>query len=119
MPTVGDVSQQLMFPFHQNTRLRTSLTFTNESKTETSAFTSSSCLDSADLDAALRDAQVEIANQEVFSLLVAEAGHLSTASVQVAERLIIINAAQGLDLTFELVNYFSDFTEQRSNPTCI
>jgi mediator of RNA polymerase II transcription subunit 17 len=62
-----------------------------------------------DLNAELRNAQVEIANQEIFSLLVAEAGNLPTASVQVAERLIIINAAQGLDLTFELVKYAFQF----------
>ena len=70
-----------------------------------------------DLDAALRNAQVEIANQEIFSLLVAEAGNLPTASVQVAERLIIVSAVQGLDLTFELVRHWFNFTERESNST--
>jgi len=55
------------------------------------------------LDTALKNSQVEIVDQEIFSLLVKEAGNLPTASAQVSERLIIINAAQGLDLTFELV----------------
>ena len=76
-------------------------------KAQISAFTPPSCVDDLDLNATLRNAQVEIANQEIFSLLVAEAGNLPTASVQVAERLIIINAAQGLDLTFELVKYLT------------
>jgi mediator of RNA polymerase II transcription subunit 17 len=71
-----------------------------------------------DLNATLRNAQVEITNQEIFSFLVAEAGNLPTASVQVAERLVIINAAQGLDLTFELVKYSLNFTERKSNSTC-
>lgn len=105
MLTMGNSSQQLVFPFHQNTRLRTELTFMT--KAQISAFTPPSCVDDLDLNATLRNAQVEIANQEIFSLLVAEAGNLPTASVQVAERLIIINAAQGLDLTFELVKYLT------------
>jgi mediator of RNA polymerase II transcription subunit 17 len=118
MPTVGNMLQQLVFPFHQHTRLRTSLTFANGSRTNYSTFTVPSCLDNADLNASLRNAQVEITNQEIFSLLVSEAGNLPTASVQVAERLIIVNAAQSLDLTFELVRYSFNFTELRSDSTC-
>jgi mediator of RNA polymerase II transcription subunit 17 len=114
MPTVG---QQLVFPFHQNTRLRTSLSFVNGSRTDYSTFTAPNCLDDMDLDVALKNAQIEIANQEIFSLLVAEAGNLPTASVQVAERLIIISAAQGLELTFELVRHSFNFTERSSNST--
>lgn len=102
MLTIGNISRPLVFPFHQNTRLRTALTFAT--KAQTSAFTPPSCAGDSDLNAKLRNAQVEIANQEIFSLLVAEAGNLPTASVQVAERLIIINAAQGVDLTLELVS---------------
>jgi len=59
------------------------------------------------LDTALKNSQVEIVDQEIFSLLVKEAGNLPTASAQVSERLIIINAAQGLDLTFELVECYA------------
>ena len=117
MPTAGNISRQLVFPFHQNTRLRTSLTFANGSRTDYSTFTAPNCLDNMDIDAALRNAQVEIANQEIFSLLVAEAGNLPTASVQVAERLIIVSAVQGLDLTFELVRHWFNFTERKSNST--
>jgi mediator of RNA polymerase II transcription subunit 17 len=44
--------------------------------------------------------------EELFSVLIKEASTLPTASAQVAERLIIIDAAQGMDLKFELVSYY-------------
>ena len=60
-------------------------------------------LKAQNLDSALKTAQSEIIDQEIFSLLVKEAGNLPTASARVSERLIVIDAAQGLSLTFELV----------------
>jgi len=60
-------------------------------------------LDAQNLDSALKTSQSEIVDQEIFSLLVKEAGNLPTASARVSERLIVIDAAQGLDLSFELV----------------
>ena len=63
--------------------------------------------DSMDLSSYLKNAQVEIVDQEIFSFLVSDAGNLPSASAQVSERLIIINVAQGLDLTFELVELFT------------
>ncbi|KAF8205025.1 subunit 17 of mediator complex-domain-containing protein [Pholiota molesta] len=50
------------------------------------------------------NAQTEFVDQEIFSLLVKEAGNLPTASARVSERLIAIDAAHGLELTFELVD---------------
>ena len=47
--------------------------------------------------------QTEAFDQEIFALLVKEAGNLPTASARVSERLIAIDAAQGVYLTFELV----------------
>ena len=47
--------------------------------------------------------QTEAFDQEIFAFLVKEAGNLPTASARVSERLIAIDAAQGVYLTFELV----------------
>ena len=47
--------------------------------------------------------QTEAVDQEIFALLVREAGSLPTASARVSERLIAIDATQGVYLTFELV----------------
>lgn len=57
----------------------------------------------ASLDAALRVAQQEVVEQEIFSLLVKEAGNLPTSMARVSERLIVLDAAQGVELRFELV----------------
>lgn len=108
LPTFTDETQQLSFPLHQKTRLRISTTLSsNDSIVETFVFTSPRTPDKRDLCSALENAQVEIVDQEIFSLLVKESGKFPTASAQVAERLIIINPAQGLDLSFELVEYLA------------
>jgi len=65
--------------------------------------------DSTELSSSLKNAQVEIVDQEIFSSLGSDAGNLPSASAQVSERLIIVNVAQGLDLTFELVEFYSRF----------
>jgi mediator of RNA polymerase II transcription subunit 17 len=56
------------------------------------------------LEKSLRVAQQEVVEQEIFSTLVQEAGNLPTASARVSERLIVIDAAQGMELKFELVS---------------
>lgn len=109
LPTTGDTPHQLLFPFHQNTRLRTSISHMTSSKLETSAFTPPMIPDSTELSSSLKNAQVEIVDQEIFSSLGSDAGNLPSASAQVSERLIIVNVAQGLDLTFELVEFYSRF----------
>lgn len=55
------------------------------------------------IDGSLRAAQAEVVEQEVFSFLINEASNLSSASTEVSERLIIIDAAQAIELRFELV----------------
>ena len=60
-------------------------------------------VDSTSLEGALREAQQEIVEQELFSLLVKEAGTLPTASARVSESFIIIDAAENIELKFELV----------------
>ena len=53
---------------------------------------------------ALRAAQREVVEHEIFSYLVKEAGYLPTSAARVSERLIVIEAAKGVELRFELID---------------
>jgi mediator of RNA polymerase II transcription subunit 17 len=55
------------------------------------------------LQATLREAQREVLEQEIFSLLIRDAGALPTSSVRVAERLLVVEATQDTEIRFELV----------------
>jgi mediator of RNA polymerase II transcription subunit 17, fungi type len=55
------------------------------------------------LDGMLGKAQMEIVEKEVFTQLINEAANLPTASVRVSERLIVIEAAQDVEIRFEMV----------------
>lgn len=102
LSTTGDAD--IVFPYHQNTRLRISISLHSESSAKIWTFDSPTIDDATkNLDSRLKVAQTEAVDQEIFSLLVQEAGKLPTASARVSERLIAIDAAEGLDLTFELV----------------
>ncbi|CAA7259811.1 unnamed protein product [Cyclocybe aegerita] len=103
LTTLDGSSPDLVFPFHQRTRLRITTSATRTAVPEICVFDSVRNHDTSNLDDALRVAQAEVVDQEIFQLLVKEAGNLPTASAQVSERLIVIGAAQDLDLTFELV----------------
>lgn len=59
----------------------------------------------------LQSAQWEIVEQEVFSELIKEAGSLPTTEARVSERLIVIEAAQDVELRFELVGICHLFAE--------
>jgi mediator of RNA polymerase II transcription subunit 17 len=111
---LGDSSADILFPFHQHTRLRISVSTTAGAASSISIFDSlRSNFNAHNLDNALKTSQSEIIDQEIFSLLVKEAGNLPTASARVSERLIVIDAAQGLDLTFELVECVSPPSQQQ------
>lgn len=102
---LGDSSADILFPYQQHTRLRVSVSTATGSASSISIFDSPRPdFNAGNLDSALKTAQSEIVDQEIFSLLVKEAGNLPTALARVSERLIVIDAAQGLDLTFELVD---------------
>ena len=97
----SDSSDDLAFPSHQNSRLKISIS--TEAGSSAHVFTSPVPEGPLTLDNALKAVQTEAFDQEVFALLVKEAGNLPTASARVSERLIAIDAAQGVYLTFELV----------------
>ena len=55
------------------------------------------------LQDSLREAQREVLEQEIFSLLIRDAGVLPTSLVRVAERLLVVEATQDTEIRFELV----------------
>jgi mediator of RNA polymerase II transcription subunit 17 len=104
MPTYEQPGEPLVFPHRQRTRLLISVSSVTDAGAKT--LLSQNTMpppDDASLDGALKAAQQEIVEQEIFSLLVKEAGSLPTASARVSERLIVIDAAQAIELKFELV----------------
>ncbi|KAF4619339.1 hypothetical protein D9613_005033 [Agrocybe pediades] len=109
LPTSITSDEKLVLPFHQNTRLRISISTSTGSWSETCSFASPRVSnDSAQPETILKYLQTEVVDQEIFSLLVKEAGSLPTASARVSERLIVIDASQGLDLSFELMDSSSN-----------
>lgn len=96
-------TQGVIINERQNTRMRLSLSLTDTQGVTRRAHNTYSPQLSQQLEDTLKDAQREIVEQEIFSLLVREAGNLPTVSARVSERLIIIDAAQGTELRIELV----------------
>lgn len=108
LPSYSEPSQGVVFPHRRNTRLRVSIVKTDPGGTNQVSANILPFDDETILDGALRAAQREIIEQEIFSILVQEAGGLLTASARVSERLIVIDAAQGLELQIELVRRLFD-----------
>ncbi|KAK7061769.1 mediator of RNA polymerase II transcription subunit 17 [Favolaschia claudopus] len=111
MPTYEKPHEPLVFPHRTQTRLLISVSSVSPSedgvdtvKTVLSQNIISPLEENASLEAALRAAQQEIVEQEIFASLVREAGSLPTASARVSERLIVLDAAQGIELKFELID---------------
>ena len=94
-------SDDLVFASHQNSRLKISIS--TEAGASAHVFTSPVLEGRLTLDNALKAVQTEAVDQEIFTLLAKQAGNLPTASARVSERLIAIDAAQEVYLTFELV----------------
>jgi len=94
----------VIFPHHKKNRLRVSIVTKDEAGITHTTTNSIPFDDDTVLDGVLRSAQREIVEQEIFSILVQEAGSLPTASAKVSERFIIVDAAQGLELQIELVS---------------
>ncbi|KAF8238727.1 hypothetical protein L208DRAFT_1421005 [Tricholoma matsutake] len=103
MTTHETITDALVFPHRQNTRLRVSVTVIRSDGTVSASQNTIDDIDTTTLDGALRASQQEVVEQEIFSVLVQEAGNLPTASARVSERLIVIDAAQGMALKFELL----------------
>lgn len=105
MATYETSSHVLVFPHRQRVCLQVSLILTHSSGFFRTSSNSIPSLSDASLEDSLKNAQREMVEEELFSVLIKEASTLPTASAQVAERLIIIDAAQGTELKFELVGF--------------
>ncbi|KAJ7904566.1 subunit 17 of mediator complex-domain-containing protein [Mycena olivaceomarginata] len=109
MPTYEAPNEPLVFPYRTRTRLLISVISVNDDGLDAKTVLSQNTMtppdeNNASLDAALRVAQQEVVEQEIFSLLVKEAGNLPTSMARVSERLIVLDAAQGVELRFELID---------------
>jgi len=97
-------SGPVLFPQRQKVALRVSLSILDATTgSEVTCFRRFTIEDLSSLDGILRDAQREVVEQEIFSALIQDAGHLPTTSARVSERLIAIEVTQGVELCFELV----------------
>jgi mediator of RNA polymerase II transcription subunit 17 len=104
MATYGEnTSSALVYPHRQNTRLRVTLRLTNNDGVKRSFHNRVVLEDESRLYGSLKASQTEVVEEEIFSVLIREASSLPTASARVSERLIVIEAAHGTELTFELV----------------
>jgi mediator of RNA polymerase II transcription subunit 17 len=115
MPTYENLQNALVFPQRQRTRLRVSLGRAGLSGERHYSHNTPGIADDDCLEGSLMTAQQEVVEQEIFSLLVREASNQPTASVRVSERLIVIDAGQGMELRFELVRQHGLFSGSRVN----
>lgn len=104
MPAFDTTSAALEYPLRQFAHLQVSLIM--EQPDGTKRVTQNRCraVDEESLEGSLKAAQAEVVQQEIFSVLIKEASNLSTATARVSERLIALEAAQGVELRFELVS---------------
>ena len=93
----------LIFPYRDRTRLRVSLSRKTPDGSLSTCHSRIRKYAEDTLEGDIRGAQKEIVEQEIFDELIKEAGNLPTASARVSERLIVIDAAQGMELRFEMV----------------
>lgn len=93
----------LVFPNRDRTRLRVSLTRKNSSGEMSTCHSQVRTNLDDSLSGTIKGAQKEMVEKEIFGELIKEAGNLPTASARVSERLIVIDAAQDVEIQFELV----------------
>ncbi|KIY49245.1 hypothetical protein FISHEDRAFT_41224 [Fistulina hepatica ATCC 64428] len=110
-------SELLSFPGRRNVRLQISLKLpTSPRLLVSSRLSSSPPEDAHDMtNHLLREVQREIVDEEIFSVLVHEAGALPTASARVSERLVVVDVSDGVELGFELVSLLFYVSLEESN----
>ncbi|KAF8655243.1 hypothetical protein AX16_003147 [Volvariella volvacea WC 439] len=121
LSTSGQPSVNLVVPHRQNVQLRIALAMPTQATQKLFAINTPWPYDQTSLDGALASAQQEIVDREIFLHLIEEAGRLPSASARVSERLIVIEAAHGVELKFELVEIASQEalpTEGHSHEIC-
>ncbi|KAH0840134.1 subunit 17 of mediator complex-domain-containing protein [Lanmaoa asiatica] len=106
----------LMFPHRQLARLRISLAIEDSTGVTHTAHNSVELLEHPSLETSLTDAQWEIVDEEIFTVLIREASSLPTSSARVAERIIIIDVDHGTELRFEMVDINESLGETSCGP---
>ena len=92
-----------IFPHRQSARLQVSLAISDSAGVTHTAHNSVEFSEHPSLEMSLTDAQREIVDEEIFTVLIREASTLPTSSARVAERIIIIDVDHGTELRFEMV----------------
>jgi mediator of RNA polymerase II transcription subunit 17, fungi type len=93
----------LVYPSRLHSRLSVSMTETDSHGVVHQSKNNIPVAPSTSLDDSLTNAQREIVDREIYGLLVKEASDLPSVSTRVSERLVVIDAAEGAVLKFELV----------------
>ena len=104
IPTFDTTASLIEYPLRQHTCLQVTITTIDADGVRHTVRNNVTEYDDSILHESLRGAQAEVVQQEIFSVLIREATNLPTASSRVSERLISIDAAQGVELAFELVS---------------
>lgn len=93
----------LTFPHRQSARLQISLATSDLAGVTHTAHNFIEFPECPSLETSLTDAQREVVDEEMFTVLIREASALPTSSARVAERIIIIDVDHGIELRFEMV----------------
>ena len=107
LASLSDSKNELVFASRPRTRMQISLRTSPLHDKETFFVnTIKPYSEHASVEAELAMAQTEIVDQEIFTYLVKEASVLPTVLARVSERSIIIDAAENIELRFDLVRPF-------------
>ncbi|KAF9009018.1 subunit 17 of mediator complex-domain-containing protein [Cyathus striatus] len=96
-------SSDLTFPYRDRSRLRVHIISSDSTDKQARSTNIEVKSNQTTLGATIRAAQEEIVDQEIFALIVKEAGSFSGVPARVSERLVVIEAAPGVEIKFELV----------------
>jgi hypothetical protein len=116
-------SEPVLFLSQDKTYLRVNLTISDESGVTVTSSSSPPPPSSNVPNDLLREAQRSFIEQEIFQLLIRDAGHLSYASCRVSDKVVILEAAPGVELRCELVSspltsyYFALLTGHQGRPS--
>lgn len=101
MPSDAAEHESLIFGSNHTSRLQVSLT--RGTRTSCAYHDGLDVLDHSTVHDRLGAAQRALVEQEIFSILIKEASQLSNVPARVEQRLISIDATQGVVLKFEMV----------------
>jgi mediator of RNA polymerase II transcription subunit 17, fungi type len=113
-----DGENQIAFYRRQHMRMRVSLSFKQPDGSRRSLTNTINPFTEDSVDATLSEAQLELIDEEIFSVLIQEGNLLPTALGRVSERLVVIDAAEGVELKFELLKDAPVSPQVELSPMC-